>query len=172
MQRVRVRPPQHGDAEEFLRAVGASKALHQDWVNPPSTQKAFADYVDRPRENYLPFLVERVETGAIAGVINASEIVRASFQSAYLGYYAFESSAGLGLLKVGMSLVLAELFKQQALHRVEANIQPENFSSIAFVRSLGFTQEGYSPRYLKIGGHWRDHERWALLSDEWQPFSL
>jgi hypothetical protein len=32
----------------------------------------------------------------------------------------------------------------------------------ALVESLGFEREGYSPRYLKIAGRWRDHERWAI----------
>jgi ribosomal-protein-alanine N-acetyltransferase len=53
------------------------------------------------------------------------------------------------------------------LHRLEANIQPSNERSIALVRGLGFRKEGLSRRYLKIGGRWRDHERWALLVDEW-----
>jgi ribosomal-protein-alanine N-acetyltransferase len=34
------------------------------------------------------------------------------------------------------------------------------------VRHAGFRYEGLSLRYLKIGGRWRDHERWALTSDE------
>ena len=54
-------------------------------------------------------------------------------------------------------------FGQQGLHRVEANIQPGNTASVALVRSCGFSKEGYSPKYLKIGGRWRDHERWALV---------
>ena len=57
-------------------------------------------------------------------------------------------------------------FGEVGLHRLEANIQPENKSSIGLVRRLGFQQEGYSPRYLKVGGRWRDHERWALLAEE------
>ncbi len=54
-------------------------------------------------------------------------------------------------------------------HRqVEANIQPHNRASIRLVQSLGFHREGYSPRYLKIAGRWRDRERWALLREEWR----
>ena len=34
------------------------------------------------------------------------------------------------------------------------------------VKRLGFHPEGFSPRYLRIGGEWRDHERWALLANE------
>jgi ribosomal-protein-alanine N-acetyltransferase len=51
------------------------------------------------------------------------------------------------------------------LHRLEANIQPENLASIGLVRRLGFRREGMPPRYLRINGEWRDHERWALLAD-------
>ncbi len=59
-------------------------------------------------------------------------------------------------------------FREYRLHRLEANIQPDNAPSIALVRGLGFELEGYSPRYLKIGGRWRDHERWAIRSETWR----
>jgi [ribosomal protein S5]-alanine N-acetyltransferase len=65
---------------------------------------------------------------------------------------------------VGLAICFA--FETIGLHRVEANIQPENTRSIALVQRLGFTREGYSPRYLHIGGAWRDHERWARLADQ------
>ena len=58
-----------------------------------------------------------------------------------------------------LTLVLREAFGTQKLHRLEANIQPGNAPSIALVKRLGFELEGMSPRYLKIGGRWRDHER-------------
>ena len=37
------------------------------------------------------------------------------------------------------------------------------------MRKLGFRREGYSPRYLKIRGRWRDHERWAIVRESWSP---
>ena len=68
----------------------------------------------------------------------------------------------------GSSSCFAERSLTLRLHRVEANIQPGNRASIALAQGAGFRREGFSPRYLKIGGRWRDHERWAILADEWR----
>ncbi len=65
----------------------------------------------------------------------------------------------------GLRAVIASVFDQVGLHRVEANIQPANRKSIALVQRLGFEKEGFSPAYLIVDGDWRDHERWALRAD-------
>ena len=69
-------------------------------------------------------------------------------------------------MREGLQLVLDYAFGPLSLHRIEANIQPGNAASIALARGAGFRLEGYSPRYLLIGGQWRDHERYALTVDE------
>ena len=68
-------------------------------------------------------------------------------------------------MRQAVSLVIPIAFDRLKLHRLEANIQPENLASIALVRACGFSKEGLSPRFLKKNGQWRDHERWALFAD-------
>ena len=70
-------------------------------------------------------------------------------------------------MKDGLAQVITHAFTVMKLHRLEANVQPGNVSSKALVKTLGFRREGLSPRYLKINGRWRDHERWAILSEDW-----
>jgi RimJ/RimL family protein N-acetyltransferase len=70
-------------------------------------------------------------------------------------------------VKRGLQAVLTDVFRVHQLHRLEANIQPDNETSRHLARALGFRFEGFSPRYLKVAGRWRDHERWALTADEW-----
>jgi ribosomal-protein-alanine N-acetyltransferase len=67
-----------------------------------------------------------------------------------------------------MELVLRRAFSDLRLHRLEANIQPGNTRSIALVQRCRFEREGFSPRYLKVGGRWRDHERWAIRVEQWR----
>ena len=68
----------------------------------------------------------------------------------------------------GMDLVLRHAFVVLRLHRLEANIQPGNAASTALARRCGFEREGFSARYLKVGGRWRDHERWAIWAERWR----
>ena len=57
------------------------------------------------------------------------------------------------------------------MHRVEANIQPDNVKSIRLIKRLKFRHEGFSPKYLNIGGQWRDHDRYALTLEDYRASS-
>ena len=63
--------------------------------------------------------------------------------------------------------IVSTAFADLGLHRLEANIQPDNARSLALVQRLGFSREGYSPQYLMVDGQWRDHERWAVRAETW-----
>jgi ribosomal-protein-alanine N-acetyltransferase len=74
-------------------------------------------------------------------------------------------------MKRGLELVVKRAFTRHSLHRLEANIQPNNERSRALVQRLGFRPEGIARGLLKVGGRWRDHERWALTVEEWRGSS-
>ncbi len=171
--RVHLRLPRRADQRAFIAQAKRSRAFHRGWVRAPDTPAAFSAYVRRygapsaaPRN--IGFLVVRDDDGAIAGVINFSEIVRGAFHSAYVGYYALGPHAGEGYMTEGFALALDFAFRRLGLHRVEANVQPANERSIALVERVGFAREGYSRRYVKIAGRWRDHVRFAMLAEDWK----
>jgi [ribosomal protein S5]-alanine N-acetyltransferase len=167
--RVFLRPAVEADGPEFVELMRASRALHRPWSTPPTKLDEFAALVDRSRADDfdLQFACLR-DGGAIVGYFTLSQIFRRAFQSAYLGYDGSAPYAGQGYMSEGLQLMLRHAFRTQRLHRVEANIQPDNIRSRALVERAGFRLEGYSPRYLKIGGRWRDHERWALTVEDWR----
>jgi ribosomal-protein-alanine N-acetyltransferase len=169
LQRVIIQPVRAEDGAELIAANLASMSLHEPWVSPCRDRSSFLAYLSRcDGDRVMGFIARERDSGRIAGVINLSEIVRGFFQSTYMGYYGVAGMNGRGLMGEAVGLVVDHAFQEMGLHRVEANIQPGNAASRALVKRLGFRQEGYSPRYLKIDGDWRDHERWAVLAEDWQ----
>jgi ribosomal-protein-alanine N-acetyltransferase len=166
-RRVVLREIDYGDRDEFLALVHESRALHHPWAYPPERPDQFDELVARARrEDVVTLLGCRQSDQAMFGVFTISQIVRGAFQSAYLGYYGHARYANQGYMSAALKLVLDHAFGPLALHRIEANIQPGNAPSIALARGAGFRLEGFSPRYLLIGGRWRDHERYAITAEE------
>jgi [ribosomal protein S5]-alanine N-acetyltransferase len=169
--RVSIRAPRADDAQAFVALARASRALHGRWVQAPASVAAFRAYLRRATAGdgtFRGFVVTRRSDHMLVGVFNLSEIVRGAFANAYLGYYAFAPAAAQGYMSEGLARVLARAFGVLRLHRVEANVQPGNVRSIEFLVRNGFTREGYSRRYLRIGGRWRDHVRLAIIAEDWR----
>lgn len=155
-----------GDCDEFVNLARGSLEFLRPWSDPPASRERFENwFLSRQAATEHSVLVCQVKSGRMVGVINMSCIVRGFFQSAYLGYWIGGAFARRGYMTEGMGLLIRCAFEEMKLHRLEANIQPGNEPSIALVRRCGFKKEGFSPKYLKVGGEWRDHERWAVLGE-------
>lgn len=171
-----LRPLSRADEDAFLAATRASRSLHRPWVRPPTTVAGFREFVAGEAANRERLLLWGLPAGRgsearpeeLLGYFSLGEIVRGSLNGAYLGYWGAARHAGCGHMTAGLELLLRHAFRTLRLHRIEANIQPENRPSIALARRAGFRREGFSPRYLKIGGRWRDHERWAMTVEDWR----
>jgi len=166
---VEIVTPTRAHEKEFLQRAQESRELHGLWITAPSDSDAFARYIHRVSLSQSSgFLVREIATSRIVGVVNINDIRMGSQLSGSLGYYGFEPRSGRGHMTQGVKLVVDYGFLSLGLHRLEANIQPGNLASKALVKRLGFRMEGFSPRYLYIADDWRDHERWAILTDEWK----
>ncbi len=163
---VTLRPPDEGDRHAFATGVRASTQLHDPWLDPGEPDAWFDRLLARNRTDTDRSLVVCAADGGLAGVYNVSQIFYGPFRNAYLGYYALSPYQGRGLMREGMSLLLDHAFGELGLHRVQANIQPGNGASIALVRGAGFRMEGLALRYLMIRGEWRDHEQWAITTED------
>lgn len=167
MDRVVLRRVVRADADDLIRANLESVTYHHPWSHPFLDRNGFEGWYSRTVTGATVGLIARdVTSGEVVGAININEIVMGLLCSAYLGYHGMARFAGQGLMTEALAKTVRFAFGELGLHRVEANIQPANHRSIALVRRVGFRHEGLSPRYLRIGGIWRDHERWALLADE------
>lgn len=138
-------------------------------MTPPTRPEQFRTLLRRCRKpDVVCFVACRLEDGVMVGFLTISQIFRGPFKSAYLGYYVGAEHARQGFTSAAIDLLLKYAFDRLRLHRLEANIQPENRASIAVVRRAGFVREGYSKRYLKVSGRWCDHERWAIIAEDWR----
>jgi len=173
-ERVFLARPQARDEQEFFDLIRASAEFHQPWepLPPPGLQQdspeRFRMLLKQDRgDDHEKLFIRRRDTEALAGMINLNNIVRGVFMSASLGYWVGAPHARQGVMTEALPLMLRHAFLTLGLHRVEANLMPHNEASRALVKRAGFRREGLSTRMLKIAGEWNDHERWALLVDEW-----
>lgn len=172
-EHVLLRYPVPADESAFVELVAASEETRQPWVPGPQGAEGtdgplwFRSLLGANADGRnAKLMVVHIADDALIGGMNINEIVRGAFQSGFLGYWITGRYAGRGFGAEALRLLLGYAFGNLALHRLEANIQPENEASIALVRAAGFRLEGLSPRYLKVAGMWRDHQRWAVTREE------
>ena len=150
------------DLEAVTSLYENSSSLHLPWTFPPK------DYPQYLNQQYRYFLCLN-DISEIIGTFNISGLARGFFHSAYLGFEVFSPYEHQGLMRSGIKLLIEEAFGVLNLHRLEANIQPANVASIRLVSGAGFVKEGVSKNYLNVGGEgWKDHERWALINEDWR----
>ncbi|MGY1708490.1 GNAT family N-acetyltransferase [Geodermatophilus sp. SYSU D00758] len=173
---VELHPPRRRDAEEWSRLRLANEAWLTPWEptapvswsarHSPAAYRAMRRSLLRRAATgqTLPFVL-RVE-GRLAGQVTVDNVVRGALRSGSLGYWVDRSVAGRGLASLAVALVCDHAFGPAGLHRLQADIRPENGASRRLVERLGFRQEGLLRRYLDIDGDWRDHLCYALLAEE------
>ncbi len=166
------------DRREFIRVHQVSRSFWAPWTSTDdpneSPDELFARRLadsQRGFENGTTCrLVAFMDDGRIAGFFGISQIFRRSFNSAYIGWSVNAEVARQGFGTEALNAILDFAFGPEpaglGLHRLQANIIPENVPSICVAEKVGFRREGLARRYLHIGGAWRDHFTYAMTAEE------
>lgn len=169
-------PLRRRDAGDWSRL----RSANEDWLRPwePTSAQPWATrhspsayrgmqraLVRRARAGVTAPFAIRVE-GRLVGQVTVDNIVRGALRSGWLGYWIDRGVAGRGVASLAVALAADHAFGPMGLHRLQADIRPENGPSRRLVERLGFVQEGVLRRYLDIDGEWRDHLAYALLADD------
>jgi ribosomal-protein-alanine N-acetyltransferase len=180
--RLVLRPLRPEDHDAFVQLHRASADLYAPWFpDPPAGQTLEARFAEElarvtdgaMRETQLR-LAALLPSGQIAALVNLTEIVRGAFQNAYAGWSVNAEVAGQGYASEAVRGLLDLAFAPAsagglALHRVQANVVPENVRSVRLAERVGLRYEGTALRYLRIAGAWRDHRMYARTVEEHRP---
>jgi ribosomal-protein-alanine N-acetyltransferase len=104
--------------------------------------------------------------GELVGVVALANVSRGAFQNATLGYWVAQAHNGRGVATRAVGIATRLAFGTLGLHRVEASTLVDNVGSRRVLARNGFRLCGLSPRYLHIGGAWRDHVHLARTAED------
>jgi ribosomal-protein-alanine N-acetyltransferase len=171
-----LQPLQRADLRDWVRVRTANEAWLSPWEpsaalpwpdrHTPAAYRAMRRAAGRRARagTSMPFAVH--VDGRLAGQVTVDNVVRGALRSGHLGYWVDSAVAGRGVASLAVALVCDHAFGPGGLHRLQADIRPENRSSRRLVERLGFRQEGLLRSYLDIDGAWRDHLVYALLAED------
>lgn len=174
-----LRSLRRGDRYAFLalRARNAAWLAPWDPTVPPGGQPRRD--IARDFAGYVRALTQEARSGTgltlvividdeIVGMVSASSIVEGALRSASIGYWIGQEVAGRWIAPTAVALLADHLMDPdgRALHRIQLEIVPDNVASLAVADKLGLRDEGIKEAYLHIGGRWRDHRSFAVVSEE------
>ncbi len=107
------------------------------------------------------------KTGRVIGKFSLFTI-NPDNRRAEIGYVLNRQFWGKGYGTEILDAMIALAFDTYQLHRLEADIDPDNAASLALLRKFGFREEGLFRERWLMGDEWRDSIMMALLAPAWR----
>jgi ribosomal-protein-serine acetyltransferase len=140
------------------------------WVDSTQTETDVLDFItrvmDQHRDGKGPQCGIWVE-GTFRGGFGCHPIDW-HHRSCSIGYWIEQEFAGRGIVSRCCETMLAHLFNQLRVHRVEIRCGTGNRESCAIPKRLGFQREGVAREADWVSGRWVDLVIWSMLEDEWK----
>jgi ribosomal-protein-alanine N-acetyltransferase len=160
-QRLRLRATVAEDAAALFAIHGDHDAMK--WFGsdpPPDVDSAlkiienFAAMRQMPTPGIRWAIQERDGDGCLIGTCGLFRWNR-GWRVCLTGYELARAAQGRGYMREALRAAYAWGFEAMSLERIEAQVHPENASSLALLKSLGFVEEGL----LREAGLWLGERR-------------
>jgi [ribosomal protein S5]-alanine N-acetyltransferase len=102
--------------------------------------------------------------------IGTAALMKPAWRMGYaeIGYLISEPYQGRGLGTRAVRTLVSYLFKETALHRLQALVSVENRASQRLLEKLGFVLEGTLREHFLIQGRQVDERLYAMLRGDWR----
>ncbi|MBT9457120.1 MAG: GNAT family N-acetyltransferase [Burkholderiaceae bacterium] len=163
MPQLSLHPVSTADIDDLTDFEFRNREFFESWINarpaayyaPGGVAAAVAvAQQDAARDLAYQYLLR--EDGVLIARVNLTQVKRAHYHCASLGYRVGADHNGRGHAKAAVRLAREQAFSALSLHRIEATCRPENPASIKVLAANGFVQFGHSRRCFQLGGSWFD----------------
>ncbi|HVT06822.1 MAG TPA: GNAT family N-acetyltransferase [Polyangia bacterium] len=175
--RIVLRPIDEADAPGVLSIFGDPEVVRY-WSRPPLPDLAAANtFLDEMQEDFFRRrsfhwgIAEAAPDGSQAGaLIGTFKLGALSFRHrrAEIGFLLRRDRWGQGLAAEALAVMFGFCFGRLGLHRLEADVDPENAPSLRLLEKLGFQREGRLRERWQAQGDARDAIFLGLLRPEWR----
>lgn len=170
--RLRLRELTLDDAPALLAIHGDGPAMRHFGTDPLTTLAEAEDLVRRFaawRQQPNPGVrwgLERRADGVLVGSCGLFGWNR-EWAKCSTGYELARTARGQGLMREALCAAFDWGFAQMDLHRIEAQIHPDNAPSLALAEGLGFVREGRLREVGFWGGQRHDLLQLGVLRGDW-----
>ena len=171
-QRLLLRPLLAEDTAALFSIYGDEETT-RFWPGLPLADRAEAEAMVRndlrlqAAEEAAYWCLVLTSSGRMIGRISMFHMDRMQ-QRAELGFAMHGKFRRKGYMREALQALLETCFTDFKLHRIEADVDPENRASLALLKGLGFREEGRLQGRWQKAGQRRDSLFLALLRPEWQ----
>lgn len=152
----------YGNAE-VMRYSGRAPHAHVDEIR----EKLTSDIEAMQRGESVRWVMMPLGTPEVIGTLGLFHWSK-NDRRAEIGYLLHPSHWGRGLMKEILPSVVRFGFEVMRLHRVDAQVDPENVASLRVLENLGFRREGLLRESTFSNGRYSDTVVLGLLEQDWR----
>lgn len=175
-KRLELRPMRKSDYKKWKEAFSSigPKKNRWDWeemnLEDLTKEKFHKGLECRQKESKedkgYHFGVFEKKSGLLVGYTMLMGVSRGCSLNAYIGYQLFTPFWGQGYGTEMVKATIKLAFNNIKLHRLEAEISPNNRRSLHLAKKAGFRKEGRLKRRRNFGNGWRDMMVYAITTED------